>query len=291
MFSGYPRGVADEPSVYEHLDFRAFLGAWFAARKEANPRFSYRLFARKAQDVSPSLLHHVIKGERNLTPATTEAFVDALGLRSGEAAFFRLLVTLGQSRDPDERNAAWEQIAATRRFREARRIDGHAFEYLSNWILPAVRELAQRADFQPDAAWIADTLRPRVAASQAADALERLVALGMLEDDGAGSLRPTDVSVATPSEVTGLAVHNYHRGMLELAGRAITAFEPPERHLVAITVSVPMSLVPKLKAEANAFLERMMHLCDGAEADADQVMQMNLQLFPLSDRRPPGAPT
>jgi uncharacterized protein (TIGR02147 family) len=276
------------PSVYDHLDFRAYLGAWFAARKAANPRYSYRLFARKAGDVSPSLLHHVIHGERNLTPATTDAFVEALGLRAGEAAFFRLLVTLGQSKDPDERNAAWEQLAATRRFREARQIDGHAFAYLSNWILPAVRELATRADFRPDPGWIAEALRPRVTPREAQDALDRLVALGMLVDDGAGGLSPADVSVTTPAEVTGLAVHNYHRGMLTLASEAITRFEPPERHLIAITVSVPVSLVPRLKAEANAFLERMMHLCDGAEADPDQVMQMNLQLFPLSDRRPPG---
>ncbi len=278
------------PSVYDHLDFRAYLNAWFAARKAANPRYSFRLFARKAGDVSPSLLHHVMHGERNLTPATTEGFVEALGLRAGEAAFFRLLVTLGQSKDADERNEAWEQIAATRRFREARHIDGHAFAYLSNWILPAVRELAQRADFRVEPAWIAEALRPRVTLREATDALERLQALGMLVDDGAGGLTPADVSVTTPAEVTGLAVHNYHRGMLTLASEAITRFEPPERHLVAITVSVPASLVARLKAESNAFLERMMHLCDSAEGDADQVMQMNLQLFPLSDRRLPGDP-
>ena len=43
--------------------------------------------------------------------------------------------------------------------------------------------------------------------------------------------------------------------------------------------------MPRLKSEANAFLERMMHLCDDASEDTDRVMQMNLQLFPLSAKR------
>lgn len=273
------------PSVYDFLDYRAYLNAWFQAKKSANPSYSYRLFARKARGVSPSLLHHVVDGKRNLTPATTEAFVEALGLRAGEAAFFALLVELDQTRDPGERNRIWEQIAATRRFRDARKIEGHGFEYLSNWTLPAIRELATRADFVADPEWIGNALRPRIPAKDAKKALRTLIELGMLVEDGQGGLVPADASVTTPPEVAGLAVHNYHRGMLERAAEAIVAFPPPERHLVAITVSVPASLVPRLKQEANAFLERMMHLCDSAEEDADQVMQMNLQLFPLSDRR------
>jgi uncharacterized protein (TIGR02147 family) len=275
------------PNLFEHLDYRAWLGAWFTWKKSVNPNYSYRLFAKKAGDQSPSLLHHVIEGKRNLTPATTQAFIEALGLRPDEAQFFRLLVELHQAKDPEGRNAAWEQISATRRFREARHIDGAAFEYLSNWTLPAIRELAQRPDFVADPEWIAETLRPRIKPAQARKALDQLLALGLLAADEAGTLRPTDASVTTPREVTGLAVHNYHQGMIARAAESITTFEPAERHLIAITVSVPVSMIPKLKAEANAFLERMMHLCDSAEEDADQVMQMNLQLFPLSARRSP----
>ncbi len=154
------------PSVYDYLDHRRFLADWFRAKKKANPRYSYRLFATKAGQRSPSLLHHIIEGDRNLTAATTDAFIGAMGLAQGEARFFRLLVELDQAKTAEERNAIWEQISSTRRFRQARQIEGAAFEFLSTWFLPAIHELAQRPDFVEDADWIAATLRPRISAAR-----------------------------------------------------------------------------------------------------------------------------
>lgn len=273
------------PSIYDYLDHRRFLAEWFRAKKKENPRYSYRLFARRADQRSPSLLHHIIEGKRNLTAATTESFITAVGLQASEARFFRLLVELDQAKTSDERNEVWDRIASTRRFREARRIEGASFDYLSIWYVPAIRELAQRPDFVADADWIANTLRPRIKVKEARDALDRLTTLGMLVEDDDGLLVPAEASIVTPPEVTHLAVNNYHRGMLARAADAIDGFEPDERHLIAITVAAPEALVPRMKDEANAFLERMMSLCDDASADVDRVYQLNLQLFPLSSRR------
>jgi uncharacterized protein (TIGR02147 family) len=272
------------PTPYDYLDYRRYLAEWFRAKKEANPRFSYRVFARRAEQKNPSLLLQVIEGRRNLTEATTEAFVTALSLRAGEAQFFRLLVELDQAKSADVRNQVWEQLSATRRFREARRIDRGAFEYLSNWAFPAIRELARRPDFRREPEWIAEQLRPRITPAEAAKALEVLLDLGLLvEEDGA--LVAAEASVATPPEITRLAVANYHRGMLERASEAIERFPGDERHLIAVTVGMPTSLMPVFKAEANAFLERMMHLCDSSTEDTDRIMQLNVQIFPLSAPR------
>ncbi|MEZ4316334.1 MAG: TIGR02147 family protein [Myxococcota bacterium] len=276
------------PSPYDYLDYRRYLADWFTSKKEANPNYSHRLFARKAGQKSPSLLHHVIEGRRNLTPQTTEAFVTALGLRTGEAQFFRLLVELDQAREVDARNRAWEQISATRRFREARTIEKHAFDYLSNWALPAIRELATRSDFRSDPEWVADQLRPRISPRDAKDALKILVDLGLLVEDDDGALVTAEASVTTPPEVAGLAVRNYHRGMLERAAEAIELFPNHERHLLAVTVGVPESLVAVIKEESNEFLRRMMHLCDSSTEDVDRIMQINLQFFPLTAGREDG---
>ena len=273
--------------MYDHLDFRVFLAEWFAAKKAANPRFSHRVFARLAGQKSPSLLHHVLEGRRNLTPATTDAFAQAMRLGPAEAAFFALLVALGQAETHAERNDAWERISATRRFRQARRIEGAGFEYLSSWYYPAIRELAHRPDFRDDPDWIADTLRPRITPARARRALEILFGLGLLVRDTEGAVRPADASVVTPHEVEGLAVHNYHHGMLERAREAIEAFPPAERHLGGVTVAVPASLVPRLKQEIASFQERLLHLCDTAAEPKDRVVQLNLQLFPLSATREP----
>ncbi|MEM6928850.1 MAG: TIGR02147 family protein [Myxococcota bacterium] len=272
------------PDIYTYLDFRSFLQDWFDAKKRQNPRFSHRMFARLAGQRSPSLLHHVIRGERNLTALTTQAFAQAMKLGVAQARFFGHLVKLGQASTDEARNAAWEQIAATRRFREARQVEGAGFEYLSCWYYPAIRELAHRADFVPDPDWIAARLRPAISRTQATRALAALETMRLLVPDG-DTLRPADASVVTPHEVAGLAVHNYHHEMLERAREAIAAFDPDERHLGGLTLAVPQPLVPRLKEEVQSFLERLLNLCDDASEPSDRVYQVNVQLFPLSESR------
>jgi uncharacterized protein (TIGR02147 family) len=274
------------PSPYAYLDHRAFVGDWFAAKKEANPRYSHRLFATKA-GVSVSLLTHVVQGRRNLTASTTEAFVKAMGLRSGEARFFRLLVSFDAAEDAGERNQIWQQISTTRRFREARGIEGMAFEYLSSWAYPAIRELARHPAFQADPAWVASHLRPTITPAEASKAIEVLQRLGMLVEKE-GRLVPAEASVATPPELTSLAVRNYHHGMIGKGQESIERFPGSERHLLAVTVGVPRRLVPRLKEEATAMMQRLMNLCDAEEADMEQVVQINLQLFPLTEALPAG---
>ena len=272
------------PNIHSYLDYRRFLRDWFEAKKKATPSFSYRNFARRAGQKSPSLLHHVMDGKRNLTPTTTDAFARAMGLKVAEATFFGHLVKLEQAKTSSERNQAWAKISATRNFREARHVEGAGFEYLSHWYYPAIRELSLRADFQPDPAWIATQLRPPISTAKARRALKALASMKLLvEEDGV--TRPAEATVVTPHEVAGLAVHNYHQGMLRRAIDAIDGFEPEERHLGAVTAAIPESLVQTLKEEVAHFQERILDLCDRAKGERDIVYQLNLQLFPLSSSR------
>ena len=271
-----------KPGLYSYLDYRAFLKDWFEWKKASNKNFSHRLFAMKAGLKSPALLANVVSGRRNLTSQTTEAFLKAMKLNKDERIFFGQLVKLDQAKTDKERNLAWRNISATKRFLEARQIEGASVAYLSHWYYPAIRELALRSDFQGDPKWIATKLRPQISSSQAKTALETLIALGMLAKT-TGRLRPAEGTVVTPMEVAGMAVHNYHRGMLDRAGESMDAFEPDERYLGGVTVAIPEYLVEQVKDELKAFQSRMLDLCDSAENEAERVYQLGLQFFPLSE--------
>jgi uncharacterized protein (TIGR02147 family) len=277
--------------VFTYLDHRRFLADWFRAKKAGNPRFSHRMFARLAGQKSPSLLLQVIRAERNLTPATAEAFCKAMKLPAEEAAFFFDLVRLDAAKSQAEQNEAWARISASRRFREARTLEGQGVEYISHWYYPAIRELASRDDFDADPTWIARTLRPRITVAQARKAVALLLSLGLLVEREDGSVRSGEASVVTPHEVAGLAARNYHRGMLELARDSVECAAPAERHLLGVTVCIPRSLVPELKRELNAFQERLLDLCDRAEGAPESVVQLQLALFPLSEPPDEGAPS
>src|SRR5690606_9166225 len=104
----------------------------------------------------------------------------ALKLGPAEAAFFADLVALDQAQTVADKNRAFERVAANRRFRVARRLQGPLFEYLTHWYYPAVRELAGRADFRDDPGWIAGQLLPKITVKEARAALTTLRQLGLL---------------------------------------------------------------------------------------------------------------
>ena len=277
------------PTVFGYLDYRTYLRDWFAAKKAHNPRYSHRAFSRRTGQRSPSFLSDVISSRRNLTPEAIPKVCVALGISGEDADFFHALVLLDQAGSAREKNEAWARLSATRHFREARKLEGEGFRYLSHWYIPAVRELSALPEFCADPAWVARALSPSITLAEAEAALECLKDLGMLVRASDGRWEPREVRVVTPHEVARLAVQNYHEGMLGLAQGAIQRFAAEERHFLAVTAHVPVTLVPKLKAELNTMYDRLLELVDGAAEPADEVVQIHLHFFPLTaaDRPPP----
>ncbi len=126
------------PSVFEYLDYRAFMRDLYAAKKSESAKFSFRFFARKAGFSSSNFLKLVMDGDRNLGPTAIERVASALKLDKDESAFFADLVAMNQAQTVSERNRAFERVAANRRFRAARKLDGPLFEYLTRWYYPVI---------------------------------------------------------------------------------------------------------------------------------------------------------
>jgi len=269
------------PSVYEYVDYRHFLRDHYAASKASMPQYSFRYFARRAGLSSSNFLKLVMDGKRNLGPTTIPKFVKALKLEPDDASFFTDLVALDQAETVTERNRAFERVAANRRFRQARRLEGPLFKYLSRWYYPAVRELAGRADFIDDPRWVAGQLLPKITVAQARSALRTLTELGLLVEDASGRLVRGEPSLTTGHEVRSILVPAYHRQMIERAASSIETVPRDERDVSALTVCIRASSVTDLKERIHRFREEMLDVCD-REEDPERVYQLCIQLFPLS---------
>ncbi|MCA9620690.1 MAG: TIGR02147 family protein [Myxococcales bacterium] len=272
------------PSIYEYVDYRQFLKDHYEARKKQDPKYSFRFFARRAGLSSSNFLKLVMDGKRNLGAATINRFVRALKLSPEEATFFADLVAFDQAETVVERNRAFERVAANRRFRRARRLEGPLFRYLTRWYYPAVRELAGRVDFKEDPTWIAAQLTPKITVVQARSALRTLQELGLLVPDESGRLVRGDTSLTTGHEVRSVVIPAYHRQMIERAADAIERVAPEQRDVSALTVCIKAQSLAELKHRIHRFREEMLDLCD-RETEPEQVYQLCIQLFPLS--RPP----
>ena len=270
-----------QPDIFEYVDYRAYLQAYYEASKRHNPAFSYRYFARRAGYSSPSFLRHVMRGERNLSAESVESFAKALSLDREEGMFFEALVSFDQAETHDEKRRAFERVASSRRFRRARRLDSAMFEYLSHWYYPVIREMTARADFREDAAWIAGQLLPAITEEQAAQALGVLLELELVVRDQQGCLRRGQPSIATEHEVRSMGVVSYHHQMLERAAASIEGVDREWRDIAAMTVCISPDTIAELKRRVHRFREILLELCDRDGAPTI-VYQINTQLFPLS---------
>src|SRR3954468_370739 len=269
-------------SVYDFLDHRAYLAAYYSAAKRTRPSFSFRLFSKLAGLRSPNFLKLVIDGERNLGADSVGRFAEALGLAGPDAEFFADLVAFGQAQTLAEKNRAFERIAASRRFRAARRIDGELFAYLSHWYNPAIRGLAARADFQEEPRWIASQLRPSITPAEAAEAMKLLLSLGLLvRDPKTGGVVRGEPTLTTEHEVRSLGAAAFHRQMLERAAQSIESVPRELRNLAALTVCVSPETVALVKQRIHKFRESLTELCD-SDTQGSTVYQLNVQWFPLS---------
>lgn len=270
-----------KPNIFEYLDYRQYLRDFYKAGKANVSSFSYRYLARQAGFSSPNFFKLVMDGDRNLSAESVDKFAKALGLDREEKRFFADLVDFDQAEDVDEKNAAFENVAASRRFRQARRIDSSMFEYLSRWYHPAIRELAARADFRRDAGWISEKLCPTVPVEQVEASLELLFDMGLLVEDDDGQISRGEPSLTTGHEVRSLAIGNYHRQMLERAAESIEDIPREHRDISALTVCVDPDNIGELKERIQAFRETLLDFCDRDE-HPEAVVQINFQLFPLS---------
>lgn len=284
--------ASDTPvHIFEYLDYRQYLRDFYAAQKLRSRSFSHRAFSRRAGLRSSNYLSLIMKGARDLSSEMAPRFAKACGLPKREADFFCDLVAYGQASSTDERQRAYERLARFRKFREAHRLVGEQTAYHQHWYMPALRELVTLPGFREDAKWLAGMLEPKITEREASEALATLIKLGLLVRDEAGQLRQAQATLTTGPGPLSHQIFAYHHGMIELAQRALDTLPREQRDVSSLTLCVAESTWPLLQRKLFEFRQELLQLAE-AEATPERVVQLNLQLFPLSkrlDKVPPRA--
>lgn len=274
-----PKRTRAPVDVFRYRNYREFLAAFYTHEKAGG--LTYRGFARAAKLGAPNYLKLVIDGKRNLSSEMAQRFATACRLNEEATAYFKLLVTFTQAENDVERNELHERLSRFARFRSSQRLDLAQKEYHSSWYIPAVRELVACAGFTENTAWIAASLEPKISEKEAAQALDVLQRLNLLERDESGRLVQASRAVTTGQQTSGLYIRNYHTELIERGVRAMHDLPADERYISALTLSTSLATWAEVRRRVIEFRQELVALCDADPCPA-QVIQLNLQLFPLS---------
>lgn len=192
-----------------------------------------------------------------------------------------MLFSFNQATSDEQRNVFHQRLSRFARFRSSQRLDLAQKAYHDSWYIPAVRELVACTHFVEDSAWIAATIFPKITEKQAKHALDVLLELQLVERDEQGHLRQSTRAVSTGEQASGLYIRNYHTEMMQRAMACMHDTPAKDRYISALTLSASESTIALVRQRVLEFRKELVALCD-ADPDPARVIQLNLQLFPLS---------
>lgn len=282
------------PQIFQYLDFRVFLGEWFAWKKEVDPGFSLRTFAR-VPDLglsSSSFLSAVLKGRKNLSQGLRLKFGRALGLQAGELEYFELLVQFNQAKSADERNHYFAHLSKFHSSR-ARILDEPKYSFFSRWYYRVVWNYFALHQDQNNPAQIAKAVFPAISPSEADEAIRVLLELRLIKRLANG-YAITDRHLATGKRFPGAEAARHQREMLQLALDNLERVPVEARQYNAMSFSISERGFGRIRERMDAFRAELRELVE-ADEGGDRILALSMQLFPCSRREsalssPPAAP-
>lgn len=272
---------ANPPQIVQYLDYRIYLDDWFRWRKDSDPDFSLRTFARRPELAlsSSSFLSAVLKGRKNLSQSLRLRFARALGLEAGERDYFEILVQHNQSRSAGERDHFAAQLSRFHNSR-ARILDASLEPFLARWPVRLVWAWLSLRPDRSNPARIANSLVPLLSPEEVQEALRTLLDLRLIKRLANGYAL-TDRHLTTGPRHASARALEQERAVLRLALEALGRTPAPARHYASLVFTLSERGFGRLRERMDAFRAEVRELVE-ADEGGDRVMALSLQAFPLS---------
>lgn len=268
-------------NIYEFEDYRKYLKA-ISEDLKRSLGLTYRELNEYFGFKATNFIQLVCKRERNLTAQSIDSICRSLELSKEEKKYFSLLVELNQSTNIAERQNLLQNLLFLRKKKIKGTLPKSQHNYYSQWHNVVLRESLQMGLDTNEIETLENKIIPPISKTQKEDSIKSLEKLGLIERKN-NHYVTTENTLRTGDQFNNEMIIQFHYKMLELAKASIQQFTTSEREIGAVTVSLSEKNFLHLKQRLKELKEEILELSE-SDKDADQVFQMNLQLFPLTKK-------
>lgn len=267
--------------IYEFNDPIEYVNRQFSLKKEVNPRFSLRSYAKLLGYENPSLLSSVLKGERKLSTELADKIGHQLNLGTVEQKYFQLLILYKYAKNDAERMMYTELLEATKpdTINSQFSVSIDSFRFIDDWYHAAILEMIELKNFKFNYEWMAKKLGRGLNPELVEAAVARLVRLGLLEDHKK-TLKRKEGNFVVDKNIPSDAIKKHHDQFIQFARQAI--FDQPinERDIRSSTITLKKKNYKKAQEILKKAHAELVEL--SCKDDGEEVYQICSQLFKLT---------
>lgn len=275
--------LATKPNVYSYHDYLRFLRDHFDFLKNSPSKLSLRSIAQ-ASGISPALLAMSLSGKRRMTERVFAKLISTLEFNRTERTVLKLLRTIAETEVPLERTEALEELQKIPEYRKLNNNSTQVFQYLSNWVHVAIREMLFLPEFKEDVDWIKSRIRGGPSSKEIQASLEFLKDNGYAEYDSSGRLVNKERHLDCSEGVFKISLGEFHRQMFSLASDSIEEVERDLRLIMGHSFTTNLKQLNEVKNILSETIKKLENISKGEDMThaPTEVYHLEIALFPLT---------
>lgn len=269
------------PELFTYTEYRKYLADAWTERKAQDPRFSHRFIAQRAGFNSSAFFSRILTGDVNLSLSGALRLAEVFHLSHQETRYFELLVLFDQARSQEERLHFLDRIATWRKS-SVPQIDSSQVAFCRDWKAVAILETLDLIEHRDDHEAMGKMMRPRISGVEIEENLRLLDELGLARRDEGGVWRKTEKFLTT-GDAEAEAIDIFRQKTMELGIEALDRFPREDRSISTLTLTLSKPAFERVRDRLRHLRREILEI-SRSDTEADRVMQLNFQVFPLSIR-------
>lgn len=268
----------DDFNVFEFDHPRVALLSYLDTRQAEDSSFSVRKWSKEMGFKTHSMVSFLLQGKRKIGLQHIDKFAETMSLTDSEKKYLKGITLLSKTDNEDERLYHLIELAkySPERYLKSKRIN--KFKIIADWYHMAIMALTDVEGESLTEVKIRLYLGNKVSSTQLAEAVERLIDLGLLKRNNEFLLSDYDASFTT-NDIPDEGIKEYHRQTCDLAKQAVDEVDLLNREFQSFSMAMFKENISVAKEIIRKFKEEF---CLSLGGQGDNIYQMNIQFFQLS---------
>ncbi|MBQ49515.1 MAG: hypothetical protein CMP10_19200 [Zetaproteobacteria bacterium] len=269
--------------LYSFQDYILYFKAIYKVMKESKRSYTLVDYSEDLGFGRNNTMAQMHSGHRSLSQKAVERIGTLLKLDKAEKAYLQTLVDIKSAKSSAYREEKMALLLELQGRASTNEAEGTPLSFFNSWHHAVIFELLS-LDVAQSVPQLQQKFSMNISEKEILKSIKLLQELDLIslieEGENIGYIKnQKDFSLG--GAIPGTAIVRFHQEMMNLAKESLISTPPQQRDISSVTISVNEKTLARMKKDVEIFRKYLLFQASLCEQE-DVVMQVNIQLFPLS---------